>query len=184
MSPTSSTASMPPAAATTGARHETQQLIDAFEREHATTMKVLRAFPPEQAELRPHPKCKTARELAFVFALDRGLAEMVYRNAFASGAPTGTAPAAPETWSETLEAVQQAQRQLLDLLESADDEALAQKVKFFTAPKTMGDYTRRDFLWFLVHDEIHHRGQFSIYLRMSGARVPSIYGPSGDEPWM
>ena len=74
-------------------------------------------------------------------------------------------------------------RDFLDVLRSADDAALAEEVKFFTGPRTMGDYTRQEFLWFLVHDEIHHRAQFSIDLRMSGAKVPSIYGPSGDEPW-
>jgi uncharacterized damage-inducible protein DinB len=40
-----------------------------------------------------------------------------------------------------------------------------------------------DFLWFLLCDQIHHRGQLSVYLRMAGGKVPSIYGPSGDEPW-
>ncbi len=33
-----------------------------------------------------------------------------------------------------------------------------------------------------VH-QIHHRGQFSVYLRMADAKVPAIYGPSLDEPW-
>ena len=28
---------------------------------------------------------------------------------------------------------------------------------------------------------VHHRGQLSVYLRLLGAHVPSIYGPSGDE---
>ena len=60
---------------------------------------------------------------------------------------------------------------------------LAQTVKFFTAPKTMGDWRRLDFAWFLLHDEIHHRGQLSVYVRAAGGKVPSIYGPSGDEPW-
>ena len=30
---------------------------------------------------------------------------------------------------------------------------------------------------------VHHRGQFSVYLRMADGKVPSIYGPSADEPW-
>lgn len=33
-------------------------------------------------------------------------------------------------------------------------------------------------------DSVHHRGQFSVYLRLAGGKVPSIYGPSADEPWM
>jgi uncharacterized damage-inducible protein DinB len=28
---------------------------------------------------------------------------------------------------------------------------------------------------------IHHRGQLSVYLRLTGAKVPGIYGPSADE---
>ena len=40
-----------------------------------------------------------------------------------------------------------------------------------------------DVLWFMLTDSIHHRGQLSVYVRMAGGRVPSIYGPSADEPW-
>ena len=40
-----------------------QQFLDAYEREHAITMKILRAYPPDKGELRAHPKLKTAREL-------------------------------------------------------------------------------------------------------------------------
>ncbi len=174
----------PTAAPASSGRSTKQQLIHAFEREHATTMRVLRAFPPEHAELRPHPTCNTARELAFTFAMQRGLAQRVYHNAFANAGPTGKPPAAPDSWDAVLTAIEQGQRELLDLLRSADDAALGETVKFFTAPKTLGDYTRAEFLWFLIHDEIHHRGQFSIYLRMAGGKVPSIYGPTRDEPWI
>lgn len=34
---------------------------------------------------------------------------------------------------------------------------------------------------FVLSHQIHHRGQLTVYLRMNGAKVPSIYGPSGDE---
>ena len=64
------------------------------------------------------------------------------------------------------------------------DETLHETVKFFTAPKTMTDVVRMDFLWFMLSDHIHHRGQFSVYLRMADGKVPSIYGPSADESWL
>ena len=38
------------------------------------------------------------------------------------------------------------------------------------------------FLWYLFFDAIHHRGQLSAYIRPMGGKVPSIYGPSGDDP--
>lgn len=37
-----------------------------------------------------------------------------------------------------------------------------------------------DIVWLFHFDEIHHRGQLSTYLRPMGAKVPSIYGASGD----
>ena len=161
-----------------------QQFLDAYEREHATTLKVLRAFPQEQMDLRPHPKLKTARELAWVFVQECGLATGVYHNAFKDGVPPGRKPAeAPASWDAILAGLEQAHQDLGDLVRSTPDEQLHEKVKFFVGPKTLGDWTRMSFLWFLLHDQIHHRGQFSIYLRMAGGKVPSIYGPSGDEPW-
>jgi len=37
---------------------------------------------------------------------------------------------------------------------------------------------------FVLNHIIHHRGQLSVYLRLTGAPVPSIYGPSADEGGM
>jgi uncharacterized damage-inducible protein DinB len=37
-----------------------------------------------------------------------------------------------------------------------------------------------NFLRLASAHSIHHRGQLSSYLRPMGAKVPSIYGPSGD----
>ena len=61
---------------------------------------------------------------------------------------------------------------------------LNKTVKFFVAPKQMGDLRKMDVLWYMLMDSVHHRGQFSVYLRMADGKVPSIYGPSADEPWM
>jgi len=30
---------------------------------------------------------------------------------------------------------------------------------------------------------IHHRGQLTVYLRLLDVPIPSIYGPTADEPW-
>jgi len=29
---------------------------------------------------------------------------------------------------------------------------------------------------------VHHRGQLTVYLRLTGAAVPAVYGPTADEP--
>lgn len=162
-----------------------QQFLASYEREHAITMRVLRAFPPEKSELQPHPRCKTARELAFIFALERGLATMVFNDAFASGGgPSGKMPSAPESWNAVLAAVEKTHEDFGNVVRATPEEKLFETVKFFTAPKTLSDVRRIDFLWFILSDEIHHRGQLSVYLRMADGKVPSIYGPTADEPWM
>jgi uncharacterized damage-inducible protein DinB len=160
-----------------------QQFLASYDREHATTMRVLRAYPTDKLELRPHPKCKTARELAWMFVLERGLGTRVMNNEFAKGGPAGAPPAPPESWQEILGALEKAHSGFAGLITSIPDDKMFEPVKFFTAPKTLGDIPRIDFLWFLLGDQIHHRGQFSIYLRMADGKVPSIYGPSADEKW-
>ncbi len=165
---------------------EKQSFLDVYDREHATTMRVLRAYPEDRLDLRPHEKCKTARELAWVFVMERGLGEMVFTDSFErtmeeSG---GESPPPPDSWDELLDALEEAHRSFGDLIRETPDEELQKSVRFFVAPKTMGDVPRMQWLWFLLHDQIHHRGQFSIYLRMADGTVPSIYGPTADEPWM
>jgi uncharacterized damage-inducible protein DinB len=161
-----------------------QRFLETYEQEHERTMRVLRAYPADQAEFRPNNLCKTARELAWIFAIEPRLGTMVVVNdVFAAGMPSGKAPEAPKSWDAVIDAIAPAHKEFADQVRSMPDEKLDETVKFMTAPKTLGDVRRLDFLWFLLHDEIHHRGQFSVYLRAAGGRVPSIYGPSEHEPW-
>jgi hypothetical protein len=160
-----------------------RQFLHAYAEEHERTLRVLRAYPPDQSELRPHPKCKTARELAWVFTLERGLGTLVMNDGLASGEPPGAMPPAPASWDEVVAAFEKAHAEFGELVAGLDDDALAASVKFFAGPGRLADWPRIRFLWFLLSDEIHHRGQLSVYLRMADGRVPSIYGPSGDEPW-
>ncbi len=161
-----------------------QQFLDAYDRETATTMKILRAFPADKADIKPHPKLKTAKDLAWVFVAERGLGTKVWHDELAKGVPQGKPPAIPEKWNDVLAALEKATKDFRGLVANATDVDLAEKVHFFTAPKTMGEFTRLDWAKFLLNDEIHHRGQFSVYFRMTDAKLPSIYGPTADEPWM
>jgi hypothetical protein len=161
-----------------------EQFLAVYEDEHQRTMRILHAYPEDKLDLRPHAMSKTARELAWVFKLERGLGVMLMNDAFASSAPSGNPPPAPSSWFELIEGVEDAHREFGNLIRSMPEEKLQDTVRFFVGPKQMGDIPRMNVCWFLLHDQIHHRGQFSIYLRMAGGKVPSIYGPTADEPWM
>ena len=73
---------------------------------------------------------------------------------------------------------------LVSALEASSDADLATTVVFMTGPKQLGPMPKAAILQFMLSDHIHHRGQLSVHLRMTGSKVPSIYGPSKDEPWM
>jgi len=160
-----------------------QQFLDAYEREHAITLKILRAYPPDKSELRAHPKLKTARELAYVFVQERGLGIAGLNDAFGKGATGPSSPPVPEKWDDVLVALEAAHVNFRKVFESFTDAQLLEPIKFYGGPKTLVDYPRLQFAWFLLSDQIHHRGQLSVYLRMADGKVPSIYGPTADEPW-
>jgi uncharacterized damage-inducible protein DinB len=159
---------------------EMGRFLAAYRREHATTEKVLRAFPPEQADLRPHERSSAARQVAWTFVVEERMMLLAVRNELVLG--KGFTPP-PESWGEIVDAFAAQHEELLRQLEGASDADLQGTVRFYVAPRQTGDIPRMDFLWFMLHDQIHHRGQLSVYLRMAGGKVPSIYGPSADEPW-
>lgn len=159
-----------------------QHLIETVEREHAKTMRVLRAYPKDKWELRPHAMCKTARELAFTFVMEQKAMQTVMTTGFDFSKPLAW-PSAPESAEAIVAALEEEHAKTGALLRGLRDEDLDRSVQFFVGPGKIGDLPVFDVLWNMTFDQIHHRGQFSIYLRMADGKVPSIYGPSADEPW-
>jgi uncharacterized damage-inducible protein DinB len=158
-----------------------QHYLAAYDRETATTLRVLKAFPAEHSEMRPHPTSMSARELGWIFAIEQGASMAVLNDAMTM--PPDPPPPPPATFAEVVDAFQGMRDQLRELVEATPEDALASTFRFVVAPKTLGDVAKMDFLWLMLNDQIHHRGQLSVYLRMTGSKVPSIYGPSRDEPW-
>ena len=91
--------------------------------------------------------------------------------------------APPESFDQILAVFETGHKKVSGLISQLRDDEMYSTVQFFTGPGRIGDMSRAQFLWFMLHDQIHHRGQFSIYLRMADGKVPAIYGPSADEPW-
>ncbi len=160
---------------------EKQKFQDAWERESATTLKLLRAYPEDKIDLKPHPNSRSARELAWTFIFE-GIGGAQAVQGEMKSPPPGM-PTMPSHWTGMIGEVEKALKVMSDKVRKVDDAQLNTTVKFVTGPKQMSDLRRMDVLWYMLNDQIHHRGQFSVYLRMAGGRVPSIYGPSADEKW-
>ena len=61
-----------------------------------------------------------------------------------------------------------------------DDPAWTKMGKFSSGGKEFPGQPIGQFLWFILFDAIHHRGQLTTYIRPMGGKVPGVYGPSGD----
>jgi uncharacterized damage-inducible protein DinB len=157
-----------------------QQFTNAFEQETATTLKLLRAYPESASELKPTAVLKNARELAFMFAAELNMVTLVLRNELKLPMEF---PQVPGKWSDVVAAFESAVGTLRAQLAQTTDEDMYSTTMFYTGPKQMGELPKIQVAWMMLCDQIHHRGQFSVYMRIAGAKVPSIYGPSADEPW-
>src|SRR5437899_799365 len=71
---------------------EKEQFLGALERELPTTMKVLKAYPAARADLKPHGKCKSAKDLAWMFVTEQKASEQ----ALDGGIEFGKTAKAPE----------------------------------------------------------------------------------------
>ncbi len=159
-----------------------RQYLDVYDREHETTLRVLRAYPVDKLDLKPHAMCKNARELAWMFVLEQVMGEKLITTGFDPNAMPSPPPT-PPTMDGIIAAFDDGHKHLARVVSGMSEDQLSETTKFFVAPKTIGDVQKMQVLWMLLHDQIHHRGQFSIYLRMADGKVPSIYGPTADEPW-
>jgi uncharacterized damage-inducible protein DinB len=158
---------------------EKDMFLNAFEREYETTLKVLRAYPPDKMSLKASDRSGTAGEIAWTIVLEQMLVDPIMKGEVM---PQGLPPA-PSTWKGLLDSFEAAHREAVQKLQKMTETEMNGPVRMPVGPKQIGEMRRGDALWMFHCDSIHHRGQISVYLRIAGAKVPSIYGPSGDEPW-
>lgn len=161
---------------------EKQKFQEAWDNESARTLRVLTAYPAEKMDLKPHPTSRSAKELAWAFVFEGVGGSQAVQGELKF--PPPNMPPMPDTWHGIVGEVERALKLIGAEVRKVGDAQLNTTVKFITGPKQMSDLRRLDVLWFLLNDMIHHRGQFSVYLRMAGGKVPAIYGPSADEKWM
>src|SRR5262249_11410787 len=72
--------------------------------------------------------------------------------------------------------------QLLDEVTKMDESTWHTNGQFKVQGQLRMEMPIGQFLWLFHNDAIHHRGQLAAYIRPMGGKVPSIYGPSGDDP--
>ncbi|HET6451305.1 MAG TPA: DinB family protein [Spirochaetia bacterium] len=148
--------------------------------EAAATQRVLAAVPEKDHNWKPDPKSRSAIELsAFVAGHAPILATFLEKGEVKPGpmAPPKSVKDAAGMFASALPQVEK-------LLKSVDEKTWDTKMATLYAPdgSVMQSAPLGGMAWFTLFDLIHHRGQLSTYIRPLGGKVPSIYGPSADDP--
>ncbi|MGH9252966.1 MAG: DinB family protein [Vicinamibacterales bacterium] len=152
---------------------------ECFDAEKPKFIRVMRAVPADQAEYRPHPRSTCAGDLVWLLASElHDACELVDR-----GEVNYVARPAP-TVQESIAAYEKNAAALQSRIAALDDAAWDGKARLLVDGKVVWEASLGDMLFGFLFDAIHHRGQLSSYLRPMGAKVPSIYGPSADDPGM
>jgi len=139
-------------------------------------LRVLRALPKEALRYKPHERSPSAEQLVWTLTGElRSCLDVVIENR----AEWKDLPAPP--FEEMLEMFERWSNELTDRVSKMDDAAWNRPAQFYYGGKMVSEQPVGTFLWFILFDAIHHRGQLSAYLRPMGGKVPSIYGPSADE---
>ena len=156
-----------------------ESFLRTWNREFQTTLRVFRNFPPDRLNYRPHEKSKTAQELMWTIVSE----EEQFVKGCLRGQITFGEQKPPPTKDAIVREYKKRHGTLVKKVKRAGERLFSMPIKFWVAKGKMADIAIAELLWTFLHDQIHHRGQFSVYLRLVGAKVPSIYGPSADEPW-
>jgi len=138
-------------------------------------LRVIRALPDGKLDYTPHERSPSAGQL---------LTTLVFEHAACGElADTGrgewkSSPIA--SIEEAASAFEKHWDELDRKVAAMDDAGWNRKGQFFSGGKLVLEMPIGEFLWFILFDAIHHRGQLSTYIRPMGGQVPPIYGASGD----
>jgi len=151
-------------------------LVQNLKNEYEVTRKVVGAGPEGKKGYTPDAKSRNAGDLAWhIVSSELWFLDGIIKGKFEMSAGE---PPAPATIADIVSHYEKGFASLMPGVEALSGETLAAVIDFFGMkfPNVVS-------LGFAANHTIHHRGQLSTYLRPMGAKVPSIYGGSADEPF-
>ena len=145
-------------------------LLDTYETETLKTVTIWSAFPGSSMDFRPAPKSRTVLEQIEHQIQSEGgwMVKML-------GIDIGDFNPKEKTKRACVEKYQADAARRLKILCDKPEAWWLERTAFFDVPRSRAwIFMRR------LNHSTHHRGQLIVYLRLLGARVPSVYGPTAD----
>lgn len=161
-----------------------ESLLPEFDQEMATTRKLLERIPEAQASWRPHPKSWTLGQLAVHLAVLPMWGTVTLRQTELDlSPPGGPGFASPQFQSSAavLKLFDENVNEARTAIAGATDGDLLVPWTLKNGGAVVFSLPRIAVMRsFVISHTIHHRGQFTVYLRLQNVPLPPIYGPTAD----
>ena len=164
------------------------QMTDLFsaqlEREVARSRRALERVPDGLRDFKPHPKSMAFGYLATLVAtMPAWIAMMIDQDALdlAPKEGAGYKPPSPQNAVELVAALDDSASRARSALAATSDAHLMTRWQLKVAGNVVAEDPRHVVIEDTFTHLAHHRGQLTVYLRLNGAAVPALFGPSADD---
>jgi uncharacterized damage-inducible protein DinB len=160
-----------------------KSLLPEFENEMSSTRRALERITPDKFGWKPHEKSMTFGRLASHLAELPGWVKMTMTTDQLDFAAGDYKPFTAETAEQLLALFDKNVADGRAAIESASDEDFLKPWALRNGDHQIFKLPKAAVLrGSIISHIVHHRGQLTVYMRLTGIPVPSIYGPSADEP--
>ena len=162
----------------------TEFLLAELDREVERSRRALEEVPEGKYDWKPHEKSMIFGYLAnMVATIPMWIAMEVNQDELDVAPAEGSKMEQKrmDTSEELLQALDKAAADARSALEKTTEEHLMTSWRFLARGQVVMDSPRYVFIQDTINHWAHHRGQMTVYLRLMGAKVPALYGPSADD---
>ncbi len=158
-----------------------KELLDEMENEAITTRKMLSIVPTEKFEWAPHPKSMTLQRLATHVAEIPGWLDMAVNQDGIDFNEAEFVPYMATDAQDLLDLFQKSYTKGRLALESLSPDAFDKPWMMKGGEAVYLDTTKYGMIRHAFCQNVHHRAQLGVYLRLLDIPIPGSYGPSADE---
>jgi len=162
----------------------TALFLEELDREVGRSRRALEQVPPGKHDWKPHEKSMGFGYLTNMVATIPTWITMIVKQDELDIAPKGGSqqPRPKRTTSaDYVEALDKSAADARAALKGTNEEHLKTKWRLLAGGQVVLELPRHEMLRDTINHWAHHRGQMTVYLRLLGAKVPAIYGPSADD---
>jgi uncharacterized damage-inducible protein DinB len=162
----------------------TEFFLAELDREVERSRRALEQVPEGKYDWKPHEKSMIFGYLAnMVATIPSWLAMEVTKDELDVAPAEGSnmEQTRSDTSEALLKALDKATGQARSALENTTDEHLMTSWRLLARGQVVMEAPRHLMIQDTINHWSHHRGQMTVYLRLMGAKVPALYGPSADD---